>query len=573
MLLLHAAADPRSRYSHYLAEILRVEGFADFAEADLSSLDEALLGAHDLLILPRVALSLAQMNLIVDYVRQGGHLLALLPDTQLAERLGLRPRYRGIDDGYLRVDPAQALDGIVDSTVQIIAPSVIWSVDTAAATVLAWVQKHAQGDDEAVPAIVWTAVGEGSALLFAYDLPHTVARLRQGNPDHVDLCFAGLDGIYRPSELFVGQLPVAQMYLPQADIHTGFLARAVELLAPRPRLWYYPSPTQRSALIMTSDDDWSTLAQFDTLLAGLRSREARCTFYVVPKTRLDTGLMDRWEAEGHTFSVHPALESDTVRGMPVQEPQRRLIRPMLQENIRRHAAQFGRAPRTIRQHAVRWLGYVDAARELASLGIRMDLNYIAVSPFLGHLCGSGRPLRFVDIDGSVIDCYQQPTHWTEECLIHPEFVFSFKWSVEKALEETGRLIREAARTYYTPIALNSHPVSFATYSSPLIKGNWDAARAEGMPILSADNWLNWTEQRNSVRLTLEAGGWTMHTPQAIDSMTLLLPDALSIQANTGEVNAQQLWGRPYTSITLTDLAAGEHRRFTDPIEGQKTVTP
>jgi hypothetical protein len=564
MLLIHAAADPRSRYSHYLAEILRLEGFADFGEVDLSALDEALLGEHELLILPRVALSLSQMNLLVDYVQQGGHLLALLPDSHLVARLGLRPRYRGIDDGYLHVDPSQALHGIAHAPIQNIVPSVSWSVeDSSSAAVLAWVHESAQSSESGEsPAIVWAQVGKGSALLFAYDLPHAVARLRQGNPDHIDLCFAGLDGIYRPSELFVGQLPVAQMYLPQADIHTALLARAVEVLAPRPRLWYYPHAEQRSAMIMTSDDDWSTLDQFDRLLAGLRSRQAGCTFYVVPKTKLDPSLMAQWETEGHTFSVHPALESDTVRGMPVQEPQRRLVRPMLEENITRHMTQFGRTPRTIRQHAVRWLGYVDAARELAALGIRMDLNYVAVSPFLGHMCGSGRPLRFVDTDGSVIDCYQQPTHWTEECLIHPEFVFSFKWSVEKALEETGNLIQQAARTYYTPIALNSHPVSFATYSSPLIEGNWDTARAEGMPILSADAWLTWTEQRDRVRLNREAGGWSLHTPEAIDALTLLLPKELPLSTNGSEASAQRLWERDYTSITVANLSAGENRRLT-----------
>ena len=36
MLLLHIAAEARSRYSHYLGEILRMEGFVDFAECDLS---------------------------------------------------------------------------------------------------------------------------------------------------------------------------------------------------------------------------------------------------------------------------------------------------------------------------------------------------------------------------------------------------------------------------------------------------------------------------------------------------------------------------------------------------------
>ena len=160
---------------------------------------------------------------------------------------------------------------------------------------------------------------------------------------------------------------------------------------------------------------------------------------------------------------------------------------------------------------MRWLGYVDTACVLAGLSVRMDMNYIAVLPYLGHLCGLGRPLRFVDEDGEVIDCFQQPTHWTEECLIDPEFVFSFKWTVERALAETGKIIRQAAQRDHTPVALNSHPVSFATYSSPLIEGNWDAALAEGMPILSADAWLAWTAARDKIRIQIDAEGIMLHS--------------------------------------------------------------
>ncbi|MCB0115730.1 MAG: hypothetical protein KDD84_16635 [Caldilineaceae bacterium] len=559
MLLLHVVAEARSRYSHYLGEILRMEGFVDFAECDLSEVDASQLAQHDLVILPRAALSAGQMDLLVDYVTNGGKLIAFLPEYQFVQRLGLRPRYLGHDGGYLHINANHPrLRGLAADPVQILTPSVVWDLaDVAQVTQLASVQPTAQAGDASSPAVVWAELGQGAAVLFAYDLPHTIARLRQGNADHVDLCFAGLDGIYRPSELFVGQLPVAQMFIPQADVQTALLARLVEELAPRPRIWYYPRAEQSSVLIMTSDDDWSTLAQFETLLAGLRKRQARCTFYVVPKTKLTPNHIDSWEAEGHTFSVHPALEADTVRGMKMQEPQSRLIIPMLTENIQRHQREFGRPVHTIRQHAVRWLGYVDTARVLAGLGVRMDMNYIAVSPYLGHLCGSGRPLRFVDEDGEVIDCFQQPTHWTEECLIHPEFVFSFKWTVEHALAETGEIIRQAAQRYYTPVALNSHPVSFATYSSPLIEGNWDAALAEGMPILSADAWLDWTEARDQIRIQIDADAITLHSAAAVDTVTILLPPDTAVAADSHvTVSRPQRWGRTYTAVTFTGLAAG-----------------
>ncbi len=563
MLLFHIAGEARSRYCYYLAEILRMEGFVDFSEEDISALDGNSLAQHDLVILPRAALSRVQMEQLVDYVRHGGRLIAFQPEPQLTEELDLRPTYRGLDGGLLHIDTRHpALQGLSSEPVQVVTPAVEWSLDTAkAASELAAIRPAVNVTAEGTPAIVSVSVGRGAAVLFSYDLPHTVARLRQGNPDHVDLCFAGLDGIYRPSELFVGQLPLEQMLIPQADLHSALLARLIEELAPRPRLWYYPQAEQSSVLIMTSDDDWSTLPQFETLLDGLRSRQARCTFYVVPKTNLTRDRIEAWEVDGHTFSVHPALEIDTVIELKIEEPQSALVGPMLAENIERYQREFGRPVRTVRHHAARWRGYVDAARDLSELGVRMDLNYLAVSPFLGYMCGSGRPLRFVDQDGALIDCFQQPTHWTEECLIHPEFVFSFKWDVERALKETGDIIRRAARRYYTPVALNSHPVSFATYSSPLIEGNWDTAVAEGVPILSADDWLDWTESRNQVRIDLDPAGGTLHAASPLPAVTLLLPPALELNPGGGQTGAQVRWGRRYTTITFSDLSTGVPYRF------------
>ena len=564
MLLLHAQNDSHSRYNAYLAEILRLEGFADFAELDIEEIKAKTLASQDLVILPRLSTSAAEAELLYNYVVQGGRLLAFLPDAHLARRFGVTPNWRGIDNGWLHpLDTEPILQGLYLEPVQIIVPAAGWTV-TAEHQVKVLAQiRRGKAAEAGQPGIVWCNVGQGAAVFFAYDLPHAIARLRQGNPEHADLTFAGLDGIFRPSELFVGQLDVEQMLLPQADLQTALLARLIETLAPRPRLWYYPAAEQHSAVIMTSDDDWSTVEQFEALLAGLRKRQAHDTFYVVPETKINQALMDQWAAEGHTFSVHPALDADVRAGLATDEPQQKLVAGMLQANIARHIRDYGHRPRTIRQHAVRWLGYVEAARVLVDFGIEMELNYISVHPFsLGYMAGSGRPLRFVDTDGAIINCYQQPTLWTEEVLIHPHFVFSFKWTVERALAETDKIIERAAREFYTPIIFNSHPVSFATYSSPLIEGCWDKALAEGMKILSADEWLAWTKARDRVRIEPQAEGWVIYTPSPIASLTLLLPEQFTPQAEKAEVNRQVLWGRTYTTLTLTDLAAGERRRIT-----------
>jgi hypothetical protein len=583
MLLIHSRTDVHSRYSHYLAEIVRSEGFVDCAEAELSGVDEATLAQHDLVLLPRLTPTQAQAELLATYVARGGRLIACLPAANLISRLGLRPTFHGVDSGYLRLVSTEPIwQGACLEPLQIIGPTVAWAlVEGANVTVLAYLHSEPERSTELtgfsqsraldnlsglppasgdIPALITSRIGQGQAVLLAYDLPQTVARLRQGNPAHADLCFAGLDGIYRPSELFVGQLDPRQAHLPQADLHAALLARLIEHLAPRPRLWYYPQAGQRSVMIMTSDDDWSRLDQFESLLAGLRRRGVHCTFYITPKSQVTRKLMDTWEQEGHTFSVHPALDGD-FGGLATDDPQRLTVAAMIEQNIARHQQEYGRTPRTIRQHAIRWLGYVEAAYLLAERGLKMDLNYLNVYPFtLGYLAGSGRPLRFVDTDGTIIPYFQQPTHWTEETLIHPKFVFSLKWSVEKALAETGQIIQRAGREFYTPFALNSHPVSFATYSSPLVERVWDAALAEGLPIISADEWLAWTEARDQIRLELGPNGWLLSSEQAIPHVTVLWPEQLSLQAE-GQVSRQHLWGQTYTAVTLSHIAAGVRRRI------------
>ncbi|CAN5541915.1 hypothetical protein BH10CHL1_BH10CHL1_39000 [soil metagenome] len=133
--------------------------------------------------------------------------------------------------------------------------------------------------------------------------------------------------------------------------------------------------------------------------------------------------------------------------------------------------------------------------------------------------------------------------------------------MERALAETDKIIQRAAREFYTPIIFNSHPVSFATYSSPLIEGCWDTALAEGRPIVSADEWLTWTKARNGVQIEQTANGCVVYTPHPIPTLTLLLPNRSAPQADNATVSRQQLWGQEYITITLNNLAAGERRKI------------
>ena len=561
MLLVHARRDPQSRYSRYLAEILTVEGLTGVTHADVEEIDDRRLADASLVVLPRVALTGGETARLADYVAQGGRLLAVMPDPYLGQRFGLTPAYRAtaVGAGYLWIDTTRpATAGLCAEAVQIVTPAVVWR-PAATVETLAHV-RDATDPGLVAPGIVRVAHGRGEAIFVAYDLPHAVSRLRQGDPAYADLSLSGLDHFIRPHELFVHQLPARQQRLPQADVHTALLARLIETLAPRPRVWYYPEATERSALVMTSDDDWSTIDQFDRLLDGLQQREATCSFYIVKDTRVSPALMTDWETHGHAFSVHPAVAGDYGAAPPVDAAQPSFAAAMVRENVERHRREFGRPVRTIRNHAIRWLDYVGMARVYADVGARMECNYVSVNPlYVGHLCGTGRAMRLVDTDGTIVDCFQQPTHWTEEALVHPGHGGGAHWQFERAIGETNRIIESAARTFYTPVCLNSHPVSFATYSSPLIEANWDAARAEGMRIVSADRWLEWTEAREQVSIEPRGDGWELLARQPVPAVTVLFPRGSSPEVSGGERTEQVLWGRAYDALTLRRLAAGERR--------------
>jgi predicted transcriptional regulator len=560
VLLVHDRHDPASRFSQYLLELLRVEGFAAVDEIELDALGDTLAITPDLVVLPRLALPADLADRLLAWVRDGGRLVALQPDAPLLRKLGLRPTYSTIRNGIVTFADGGMLDGLPLDPVQVIVPAMTMVPDDdAAATELA---RAGSSTDimSGTGAIHHLRIGSGEAVVFGFDLAGAVARLRHGDPELVDIPNHRWDHITRPSDLFAGQLDIRQARIPQADVLTAVLGRVIESLAPQPRLWYYPAADQRGVLVMTSDDDWSTLGQFEVMVDVLRQYEATCTFYVVHSSVLTPGHMDAWEQDGHVFSVHPAMGADTKGANPVDEHQRRWVPQMVRDNVARHREQYGRPVNTIRNHAIRWVGYVDLARLHAELGIRAEANYVTVGlTNVGWMTGSGRLARFVDTTGEMIDHYQISTHWTEEALVSSGHSSSERWQYQRAQEATNDIIVRGIERYHTPVTLNSHPVSFATYSQPLIESNWKTAREHGASIVAADHWTAWTDRRNGVRIARENGHWTVSSASAIDRLTLLCPEGSYPSGAGMSTTTQVIWGKAYTARELTGLAAGEQR--------------
>lgn len=563
MLLVQSPTDSTAIYGAYVHEILRIEGFAAIERVDLSDLPARLAqpGAVDGVILPRMVLPTVVADALAAWVHGGGKLIALHPDAILLRRLGFVPGFHQVVSGTLAFSDGGMLAGLPLEVVQQLVPTLAAQPGPdVQATVLAMLSP-AEAPLSPRPAIWHARIGDGEVALIAFDLAKAVVRLRQGNPDLADMPNEIYDQIHRPSDLFRGQIAPQQAAIPQADVLTAVFARLVEDLIPQPRLWYYPKADQRGLLVQTSDDDWSTREQFDVFTDVLREYDGHCTFYVVERSILTTGDMDRWEAYGHVFSVHPANHAD-VNGLPAYEESQRLWVPqMVRDNVARHVEQYGRPVNTIRNHAIRWVGYVELARLFSELGVRAEANFFTLGPIpAGFITGSGRLGRFADTTGEIIDVYQMASHWTEEILVSDAHGFSERWLYSKGRSVTNGILRGAATRFHTPIVVNSHPVSFATYSRPLIESNWATARELGIPIVSADEWTEFTDIRNSVSIASTGDGFVISSALATPQVSVLLPEGATVSAEGGTVSRQMIWGRPYDVLTLTDLAPGSSRR-------------
>lgn len=572
MLLVHSPQDPTSRFSHYLRELLAVEGFATVEEIELAQLGEALAAHPDGVVLPRMQVPLEVADQLAAYVSAGGRLVALHPDSCLVKALGLIPGYVNVTDGILAWEHSSLLEGMPLEPVQIIIPAARWSAAPSSSAQILGTVSAATDPFSHHPALWRIFLGSGEAVLFSFDLAKSVARLRHGDPDLADMPNEIFDRITRPSDLFRGQLDPRQATVPQADILTAVLGRALETLIPQPRLWYYPDATQRSVFVQTSDDDWSTIAQFETMLEVLKQYDATCTFYVVDQSELTRDHMERWEQDGHVFSVHPATRIDVERRPPTDESQRLWVPAMVRENVERHREEYGRPVNTIRNHAIRWIGYMDLARLHMELGIRAEANYFAMGVILsGYLTGSGRLAPFVDHTGEVIHHLQIASHWTEETLVSDAHGFSERWLPSRATDFTNGIINRSISRYHTPTVINSHPVSFATYSRPLIESNWQTAREAGVPIISADAWVAFTDERRSITISQTPAGFEITAAQPVSCAVVLCDDDTRVSGAGITTSTETIWSRRYTAVTIHNLAAGETRTVNTTVPEQVSL--
>jgi len=497
---LLVVASPALPFSTVYAEILRTEGFHAFRVADASALTPASLAAHDVVVLPRMALAAAQLTALTDWVNAGGSLIAMAPDPSLAPLLGLSATGSNLADAWFQVDTASAPGaGLTAVTMQFHGTAQRYAL--AGATALATLYSDS-GTATPSPALTLRTVGAGRAAAFAWDVAASIVLTRQGNPAWAAQERDGLAPI-RSSDKFYGAaagdvrpdwVDLTRLGIPQADelqrLLSNLIVHMSQARKPLPRFWLLPRGA-KAAVVMTGDDhgNGGTAGRFDRYLAaspaGCSVADWQCvraTSYMYPDTPLSDAQVAAYQAQGFEFSPHISTGcADFTRAS---------LEAAYTDQLAQWRSRFPSAtpPRTQRHHCVVWSDWDSGALVQAAHGMRLDTSYyhwpgswLGTNP--GYFTGSALPMRFAALDGTLIDVVQVVTQMTDESSQPwPQTVDTL---LDRALGSEG---------YVGVFTVNAHHDSAASTVAEAVLAS---AQARGVPVISARQLLDWLDARNA----------------------------------------------------------------------------
>ena len=278
----------------------------------------------------------------------------------------------------------------------------------------------------------------GQAAAFTYDLARSVVYTRQGNPAWAARSATAVTPI-RSDDLFFGAqagdlqpdwVDLNKVAIPQADEQQRLLANLIAAdrtrdKKPLPRFWYFPR-RQKAVVVMTGDDHGNGgtagpvrpvhRRQPARLLGrelGVRPR------HVVHLPRHAAHRRRRPRATSRQgFEIGAARQHRTAPTGRRRSLADASTRTQL-DAVRARATRSVPAPVTNRTHCIVWSDWSTQPQVELDNGIRLDTNYYYWPPAWiqdrpGMFTGSGMPMRFADVDGTMIDVYQATTQMTDE---------------------------------------------------------------------------------------------------------------------------------------------------------------
>lgn len=583
ILVVYNGSDPFGRYTN---EILRNEGFNAFATAELGSVSAGFLGNYDVVILGATAISSGQASAFTQFVNEGGTLIAYRPDAQLDGLMGIGSRSGQRSNQYLLVNTADGSPGkgIVAETMQFhgVADNFVTAGATAVAT---FYSDATTPTSNAAVTVNTVGTNGGRAVAFAYDLNRSIVYTRQGNPAWINQQRTGpvdddeLAQPIRANDLFYGNslanpygnspinpndpqpdwVNLEKIHIPQADEQQRLLANLILISnyhrKPIPKFWYFPRRV-KSVAVMTGDDHayqcpacpgpvpQLSTTYFDIFknMSGIYNtpegiadwRAVRGTSYVYEYTPLRDKEAIPYQEDGFEWSTHFGTSRQMIPTNMLQFYMRDQF-SYLNERIR------GINPlSTERTHAILWWDWTFFPNIENDYGIRMDANYYHYPSHWvdrgltgdknGMMTGSAMPMRFADLDGTLVNTYQLATQLNDEAAQNypaaPNEVF-------------GRAISQG---FYGAYCINWHTDNATTQGAIDVV---QAAQSRGIPVITARQLLNWVDAKattNMENMAWNGNTLTFNLTGGVRNLNVMFPAELEdghrlqhVRRNGGEL--------------------------------------
>ncbi len=145
------------------------------------------------------------------------------------------------------------------------------------------------------------------------------------------------------------------------------------------------------------------------------------------------------------------------------------------------------APSSNRTHCIAWSDWATQPEVEKNHGVRLDVNYYYWPPGWvqdrpGMFTGSGMPMRFAKLDGTMIDCYQATSQMTDES--GQSYPATINALLDRAIGPEG---------YFGVFTANMHTDFFPSAGSDAIVAS---ALARDVPVVSGRQMLEWLDGRN-----------------------------------------------------------------------------
>jgi hypothetical protein len=390
-----------------------------------------------------------------------------------------------------------------------------------------------------------------------------VVYTRQGNPGWASQERDGFSPV-RSNDQFFGNAPfdpkpdwvdLNKVAIPQADeqqhLLTNIILRGNADRKPLPRFWFLPNGF-KAAVVMTGDDHASggTAGRFDQYKAlspdnsqtAVNNWQAiRGSSYMFPATPLTNLQVKGYQDDNFDMSIH--VHTDCANWTQTT------LNNYYLTQLGQWSASFPSLfkPSTHRIHCLVWSNWVSLPKVEFDNGVRLDVNYYYwpgtwVQNRPGMFTGSGMPMRFADLDGSLIDTYQVTTQMTDESdQVFPETIDAL---LDNATGTPG---------YYGVFCANMHTDQVASVGSDAII---NSALNHNVPVISAKQMLTWLDARNSstisnivwnsANLSFTIGA----SPNAFNLRTMLPVEVKANRLTTITVNGSPV---SYTKETIKGI--------------------